>query len=76
MYKGFHRCAGVREERTERTVEDKKFLTADELAARWMISARTIREMAQAGEIPATKLGRFWRFPLDRIERFERANES
>lgn len=48
------------------------FLTADELAARWKIAARTVRDMAAAGEIPAAKIGRFWRFPVDRIEKYER----
>uniref|UniRef100_UPI003D8FAF05 helix-turn-helix domain-containing protein n=1 Tax=Gordonia sp. B7-2 TaxID=3420932 RepID=UPI003D8FAF05 len=49
------------------------FLTTRDVAARWSISERQVREMAQAGEIPAMKLGKLWRFPLDRLERFERA---
>lgn len=51
----------------------KMFLTTRDVATRWSISERQVREMAQAGEIPAMKLGKLWRFPADRLERFERA---
>ncbi|QGH75735.1 helix-turn-helix DNA binding protein [Gordonia phage Syleon] len=50
-----------------------QFLTAEQLAERWQLAPRTVREMAQAEEIPAIKFGRLWRFPLERIEKFERA---
>ncbi|MBM7279307.1 helix-turn-helix domain-containing protein [Gordonia rubripertincta] len=52
---------------------DSPFLTAEQLAARWQMSPRTVRELAQRQEIPAAKLGRLWRFPLDHIQRYERA---
>lgn len=48
-----------------------KFLTADQVADRWQISARTVREMALAGEIPCARFGKLWRFPVDRLEKFE-----
>ncbi|MGC4964096.1 helix-turn-helix domain-containing protein [Gordonia sp. DT101] len=49
-------------------------MTTDQLAARWQVSTRTVREMAMAGEIPAIKLGaKLWRFPVERITKFERA---
>ncbi|GAA2068494.1 hypothetical protein GCM10009722_34730 [Williamsia deligens] len=52
---------------------EQKFLTAEQVAQRWQMAARTVREMAQAGEVPAARFGRLWRFPLDRLEKFERA---
>lgn len=48
------------------------FLTVDQVAERWQLSARRVREMAAAGEIPAIKLGTLWRFPVDALETFER----
>jgi excisionase family DNA binding protein len=49
------------------------FLTTDQVAKRWQMSPRAVREMAQAGEVPAAKFGRLWRFPIDQLEKFERA---
>lgn len=34
------------------------------------INANTITKMAAAGEIPAKKVGRFWRFEKDRFRKF------
>lgn len=51
------------------------FITAKELGARWVVSERQIREMAAAGEIPAMRVGKLWRFSVDRITAWERANQ-
>ncbi|AYR03153.1 helix-turn-helix DNA binding protein [Gordonia phage Octobien14] len=53
-----------------------QFLTADQVAERWQITPRTIREMAQAGEIPAARFGRRWRFPLEQLEKYEKAAQA
>ena len=40
----------------------REWLTAEEVAAMYGVSAPTIRRLAAAGEIPATRIGRQWRF--------------
>lgn len=49
-----------------------EFWTADQVAERWQVSARRVRAMAAAGEIPAMRLGKLWRFPVDRLGEFEK----
>lgn len=50
------------------------FMTAKNLADRWAVSEQQIRAMAAAQEIPAMKVGKMWRFPVERIAAWERAN--
>ena len=52
---------------------ETQFLTADQLAERWQIAARSVRDMAAAQEIPAMRLGKLWRFPLADLVDFEQA---
>lgn len=51
-----------------------EFLTSKDLAARWLVSDRQIRVMAAGGEIPAMRVGKLWRFSVERIRAWERAN--
>lgn len=49
-----------------------EILTAEELAARWKVNVAWIYAKTRSGEIPAIPLpGRYYRFRLDVIERFE-----
>ena len=48
------------------------FLTSDQVAERWQITSRKVRDMALSGEIPAVRFGKLWRFPLEELEKFER----
>jgi excisionase family DNA binding protein len=50
------------------------FMTSKDLAARWLVSERQIRQMAAGGEIPAMRVGKLWRFPAERIQSWEKAN--
>ncbi|RYE41298.1 MAG: DNA-binding protein [Hyphomicrobiales bacterium] len=50
------------------------FMTSKDLAARWVVSERQIRVMAAGGEIPAMRVGKLWRFSLDKIQAWEKAN--
>ncbi|QYB05414.1 helix-turn-helix domain-containing protein [Rhodococcus sp. USK10] len=49
-------------------------MTAKNLADRWVVSEQQVRAMAAAQEIPAMKVGKMWRFPVERIAAWERAN--
>ncbi|WP_172399001.1 helix-turn-helix domain-containing protein [Gordonia sp. i37] len=51
-------------------------MTTEQLAERWQVSTRNVRDMAAAGEIPAMKLGKLWRFPTERVARFEKSAVS
>lgn len=56
---------------------NEKHLTAQDLADRWSKSADWVREQAIADKIPgAWKLGRQWRFDLEKIEAFEIAQRT
>ena len=48
-----------------------QLLTADQLAVRWQIPKSHVYRLTRQGEIPAVKLGRYYRYRLDAIERFE-----
>jgi excisionase family DNA binding protein len=49
-----------------------QLLTAEQLAERWQVAAAHVYRLAREGRIPVVKLGRYYRFRLDEIERFER----
>lgn len=48
-----------------------QLLTADQLAERWQVPKSHVYRLTREGEIPAVKLGRYYRYRLDQIERFE-----
>lgn len=48
-----------------------QILTAEEVASRWRISARTVREMAAAGELQAFKVRQAWRIPFSSVIEYE-----
>ncbi len=54
----------------------EKFLTVQQLAERWGFNERKIYNMANKKEIPATKIGKSWRFPLTLIEEYERTQTT
>ena len=43
-------------------------ITPEEVAAYLAVSEAWVAEQARAGEIPAIKLGRYWRFRIGEIE--------
>ena len=45
-------------------------LTTRELQQLLHVDRSTIYRMAESGQLPAIKVGRQWRFPADRIERW------
>jgi excisionase family DNA binding protein len=46
-------------------------MTPDELAERWSIPKSQVYRLTREGRIPVVKLGRYYRYRLDEIERFE-----
>jgi excisionase family DNA binding protein len=48
-----------------------RLLTADELAERWQVPKSHVYRLTREGAIPTVKLGRYYRYRLDAIERFE-----
>jgi excisionase family DNA binding protein len=48
-----------------------QLLTADQLADRWQVPTSQVYRLTRDGAIPAVKLGRYYRYRLDAIERFE-----
>jgi excisionase family DNA binding protein len=48
-----------------------KLLTAEQLAERWQVAPGHVYRLTRRGEIPAVKLGRYYRYRLDAIERYE-----
>lgn len=51
-------------------------MTPTQLAERWQRPASWIRQQANAGAIPAIKLGHTWRFDLLDIEAFETRHKT
>ena len=53
---------------------EEKFLTAEEVAAMFRVSPRTVTRWAKEGRIPAIKIGKNWLFPASALkETFEKA---
>lgn len=48
-----------------------QLLTADQLAERWQVPKSHVYRLTREGEVPAVKLGRYYRYRLDAIEAFE-----
>ncbi|MGI8902601.1 MAG: helix-turn-helix domain-containing protein [Solirubrobacteraceae bacterium] len=50
---------------------EARLLTADQLAARWQVPKSHVYRLAREQVIPVVKLGRYTRFRMDSIERWE-----
>ena len=55
------------EKRSAHFVVRRVFVTTRQVAAQLNVSPRTVCLWAEAGEIPAVRVGRQWRFPSDRL---------
>jgi excisionase family DNA binding protein len=53
-----------------------QLLTAEQLAERWQVAPAHVYRLAREGKVPVVKLGRYYRFRVDAIERFELGQES
>ena len=52
-----------------------KWLTLEQIAEYLQMSTSSIYKMAQAGKIPAYKVGRQWRFKREEIDRWIEKNK-
>jgi excisionase family DNA binding protein len=52
-----------------------QLLTAEQLAERWQVAPAHVYRLAREGKVPVVKLGRYYRFRADAIERFELGQE-
>jgi excisionase family DNA binding protein len=48
-----------------------QLLTAGQLAVRWQVPQSHVYRLTREDQIPVVKLGRYYRYRLDAIERFE-----
>jgi excisionase family DNA binding protein len=48
-----------------------QLLTAEQLADRWQVRPAHVYALTRRGEIPAVRLGRYYRYRVDQIEAFE-----
>lgn len=53
-----------------------QLLTAGQLAERWQIPVGHVYRLAREGRIPVVELGRYKRFRVDAIERFELGEQA
>jgi excisionase family DNA binding protein len=53
-----------------------QLLTAGELAERWQVPKSHVYRLTRDGVIPAVRLGRYYRYRLDAIERWEARSED
>lgn len=53
-----------------------RLLTAEQLAERWQVNPAHVYRLSREEKIPAVKLGRYYRYRLDAIERFELAGSN
>ena len=54
----------------------KRYLTVGEVADYLQLSMETVYMYARTGVVPATKIGKHWRFSLDRIEEWMSRQEG
>jgi excisionase family DNA binding protein len=48
-----------------------RLLTAEQVAERWVVPTSHVYRLTRQGDIPAVRLGRYYRYRLDAIEQFE-----
>lgn len=53
-----------------------QLLTAEQVAERWQVTPAQVYRLSRSGTIPTVKLGRYYRYALDRIEAFERDGDA
>jgi excisionase family DNA binding protein len=49
----------------------EKLLTPEQLAERWDVKKSQVYRLAREGRIPVVKIGKYYRFRVDAIERWE-----
>jgi len=55
---------------------EQKFLSLNQVAVYLGLSPKTLYTWVEEKRIPAYKLGRVWRFNIDEVDNFVRANSA
>lgn len=53
-----------------------QLLTAEQLAERWQVPTSHVYRLARDGRIPSVRLGKYVRFTVAAIEKFERGDDD
>ena len=53
-----------------------RLLTAGQVAERWQVPTGHVYRLAREGRIPAVRVGRYYRFRVDALERWELQDAS
>ena len=53
-----------------------RLLTAGQVAERWQVPTGHVYRLAREGRIPAVRVGRYYRFRVDALERWELQDDS
>ncbi len=53
-----------------------RLLTPEELAERWRVPKSHCYRLAREGKVPCVRLGKYVRFQLEAIERFENGEDK
>lgn len=53
-----------------------QLLTAEQVAERWQVPVSHAYRLAREGKVPHVRLGKYVRFKLDAIERFENGDNN
>ena len=51
--------------------EAQRLLTAEDVAARWQVPKSQVYRLTREGRLPTVRLGRYYRYAVAAIERFE-----
>lgn len=54
-----------------RSLEASMLLTADQVAGRWQVPKSQVYRLVREDRLPAVKVGRYYRFRVDVLERWE-----
>jgi hypothetical protein len=49
----------------------ERLLTAEQLAERWQVAPAHVYRLSRRSAIPVVRLGKYYRYRLDEIERYE-----
>lgn len=57
--------------RDPQTLSANQLITAQQLAERWQVPKGQVYRLTRAGAIPVVRLGKYFRYRIDAIERWE-----
>jgi len=58
------------------TTDFEPLLSAEEAAVHLRLHPKTLQRMARLGQVPAVRIGKYWRFQLSRLDGWVRSLEN